>query len=1123
MAHWCCYCIALLVSGIMIVSPSSGLSLASSEANATADSAADLVLIEPGPFAGCVGVEDAMNSLGIPSLATYNSSRLAYANASVVSLLQTRGFLVEKIRNGSMTGRGAYRFDVRFGEPTIPSDLGIATSDSPNYDKYMLKFIGPVKEEWTREVESLGVRLLEYLPYFSFVAAASEETVLNVAKCGFVSWTGLYQPAYKLNPDLIGDKNGSVDIIVTLFSGEGSGTTIDIIAKYGGVVQSVWSDQEKAVYIAANVSSEAIIPLALLKEVSWIQKSMPASICNDQATWVVQNYPVHERRVSVNHELNGDWQIITFADTGLTVNHNNWVSPLKIVDYYPVGDHGDNHDQGIGHGTHVAGIAVGDAMPIYEYDEDTFDGHAHGAGMIMQDIGDNGDVSPPGDLTTLYQPSYDADPSARIHSDSWGYPGDSYTSRCHQTDEFMWNHPDYLVIFAAGNEGPGGSTIRDTGNTKNCVTVGATWNNKDGHDGATLVGQSSRGPAGDGRLKPTVCAPGWKITSVDFATYNGYKEMSGTSMATPAVAGCAAMIRQYYVDGYYPTGVERTNLDQFAPSAALVKATLINSASDCTGGTAGPDNGEGWGHVVLDDALYFLGDARRMAVVDNTVGISSSGSSLYCTVQVTDSAQPLKITLVWTDYPGAEGANPAIVNDLDLDVWDPAGNQYPGNRFTGAESQTGWEHDHLNVEECVHRLNPTVGKWLVRIYGWNIVHGPQPFALLATGALDPFLLWDDFSQSSPGFLPGWEYVATPAGNSVGEDLSIGMVSAPSVVIYKGAASGQASARHNFGNQRGELVVQAKVMVSSTSAGWYYVMLMNGNLGYIVHFALKGGQFAYYDGSGSGWHNIGLGYQKDTWYALTFGVHLRSGYYDIYVNYSNGCFKFTDAMFYDHVLGSHSVSCIQFQAGYSAQSGLQVWADDIYVKEGGLCFGDSFQDSSYADWSVTTTSPNIVEIYADGKWSSPSLHLSRTGAGSCQAKHSAVNNKILTAEAYLKVHIPSTSTNKFYFLLMQDASYVVYMWFERSSDGNHIWFRQGGVDTDTGFVAADGSWHLVRLVALLAIGTYDIFVDNNLVYHDARFGDGVLGPHTMNYIQMQAGYSSSEDVEGWVDDITVNWN
>src|SRR4029077_8542160 len=107
---------------------------------------------------------------------------------------------------------------------------------------------------------------------------------------------------------------------------------------------------------------------------------------------------------------------------------------------------------------------------------------------------------------------------------------------------------------------------------------------------------SSCGPTDDGRLKPDLTLPGEAIVSA-FNDGNVAREdcaftsMSGTSMATPAAAGFAALVRQYFTDGWHPSGAARQSFtdgwhpaaaaraeDGFRPSAALVKATLLNSA-----------------------------------------------------------------------------------------------------------------------------------------------------------------------------------------------------------------------------------------------------------------------------------------------------------------------------------------------------------------------------------------------------------------------------------------------------------------------------------------------------------------------------------------------------------------
>ncbi len=94
-----------------------------------------------------------------------------------------------------------------------------------------------------------------------------------------------------------------------------------------------------------------------------------------------------------------------------------------------------------------------------------------------------------------------------------------------------------VVAIAAGNDGPGMSTLGRPGVARDAITVGAT------DDSDTMAGFSSRGPTLDLRLKPDVTAPGVSILSAD-AGGTGYASLQGTSMATPHVAGAAALLLQ---------------------------------------------------------------------------------------------------------------------------------------------------------------------------------------------------------------------------------------------------------------------------------------------------------------------------------------------------------------------------------------------------------------------------------------------------------------------------------------------------------------------------------------------------------------------------------------------------
>lgn len=79
-------------------------------------------------------------------------------------------------------------------------------------------------------------------------------------------------------------------------------------------------------------------------------------------------------------------------------------------------------------------------------------------------------------------------------------------------------------------------------------------------------------------------------------------------MATPVVAGSAALVRQYFMDGWYPFGVKNASAG-FTPSGSLTKATLISGAASMTGFEAltglpidpPPSFRQGFGRVLLGE------------------------------------------------------------------------------------------------------------------------------------------------------------------------------------------------------------------------------------------------------------------------------------------------------------------------------------------------------------------------------------------------------------------------------------------------------------------------------------------------------------------------------------------
>jgi len=204
-----------------------------------------------------------------------------------------------------------------------------------------------------------------------------------------------------------------------------------------------------------------------------------------------------------------------------------------------------------------------------------------------------------------------------------------------------------------------------------------------------------------------------------------YKYMGGTSMSNPIVAGAATVVRDYY-----------QKAATHSASAALVKATLINSAVDLAdeNNDGAEDNDfpipnvhEGWGRVNLANAT----DGSHQ-YVDDATGVST-GDSRVRQFNVATAGQPFKVTLVWSDFPSTETAAQNLVNNLNLVVTAPDGAQYKGNVFSNGWSQTGGSADNLNNVENVYFQSAATGTWTVEVTGFNVPNGPQPFALVVDG------------------------------------------------------------------------------------------------------------------------------------------------------------------------------------------------------------------------------------------------------------------------------------------------------------------------------------------------------------------------------------------------------
>ncbi len=486
---------------------------------------------------------------------------------------------------------------------------------------------------------------------------------------------------------------------------------------------------------------DSLKKIAEIEGVELVERNIEDKIAplNDIANQIVGAEEIRNR---IN--LFGEGQIIALTDTGLDTGVNDQTMHddfegriLNITDIASCIAIGcsTSPDDREGHGTHVAGILLGNGNKsgsntgTHDYNG-FYAGAAPESNLIFQAVGnDNGtgfNVPFPLD-TNVFGPAFSQ--GARIHSNSWGFLGanGNYTSVSQAVDKFMRQNQDYLIVFSAGNLGPNLNTITPPGTAKNIITVAASENYRPdqgpGSDNPDEIWQfGSRGPTTDGRIKPDLSAPGVIIISTkssvnpkscffsDSQTGPSYSYCSGTSMASPRVSGLSSLVREFYVKN---KGTQ--------PSSALVKATLINGAQDMGFGIT--SNETGWGRVNITKAIP---ENKGFYFQDNRTGLITGRNSTFDII-----AAPGKIeaTLVYTDRESSLTATKNLVNNLNLIVTDPLGKIYNGNDFAQPFNDTT---DSTNNVERILIQNNIAGRYQFTIQGVNIPFGPQSFAIVVT-------------------------------------------------------------------------------------------------------------------------------------------------------------------------------------------------------------------------------------------------------------------------------------------------------------------------------------------------------------------------------------------------------
>lgn len=364
------------------------------------------------------------------------------------------------------------------------------------------------------------------------------------------------------------------------------------------------------------------------------------------------------------------------------------------------------------HGTHCGLIASG----ADNIEENWNRGMAPGVQVIAM----NNSLAPWGvhhnGVKTALSKGYK--PLVSNHSVGWNVAElDIYNDATATIDRLIYDSNAYMCCYSAGNSAEGKTKYPPYKEYDYGRLTGHIKTNKNGFTVHSViypgvdVTWANFGPTFDGRMKPELCAEG----------------SGGTSYASPGMAGITSVLLEQCKEslGYHRIDV--------------VKAVMLNTALDVrTYANKGKEEGfgidyrTGYGEVHPIAAAKSLKEKRV-----HTDSIAHGGESRY-TIDVPAGQTELNVTLYWNDPAAANGANKALVNDLDLVVIGPDGKEVlpwtldpsPDNVSKPAKRTENRRDNHERVRIVADKAQDTLpaGQYTIRVKGHYVPRGPQAFA-----------------------------------------------------------------------------------------------------------------------------------------------------------------------------------------------------------------------------------------------------------------------------------------------------------------------------------------------------------------------------------------------------------
>jgi hypothetical protein len=545
-----------------------------------------------------------------------------------------------------------------------------------------------------------GIELLEYVPDNAYTAIVTGRINPDVLK-----WAGVravYKPTVEdiVEPALLSGMVpgharkvvGKMDLTLSFAKSFAIEEVLSQLLQSGFEVIS--AELKSYQILEVRIPENSIRKLAGFPWVQYIAPVPPAGeMLNDRSAASTRANVLASPAI-LGYKLTGEGVVIGLGD-----DSNPMVHPdigKRVISYSGAGNSS--------HGVHVGGTAAGSGLLNEKYK-----GYAPKSKIVFRSRSQIWSNAP--QLVS----DYGMVVTSNTYPSVGGCGGfGSYSSYSYAIDQQAFDSPSLLHVFAAGNSGLQGgcyglpigfgNVLGDEQSAKNVLTVGNTQTN------GIINTSSSKGPVMDGRIKPEVSAPGTSIVST--IPVNTYQAGSGTSFATPAVTGGAALLYERY----------RQLHQQVNPKNALIKALICNGATDQ--GLSGPDYTHGFGQMnllrsvtMLDKNHYFSGE------------VAHQDERIHEIIVPPNTAR-LKVMIYWNDpSPSAFTGGKALVNNLDLSVVGPGNTKilpkFPTAASPTAEAVAGV--DSVNNIEQVVLESPVAGNYAVHVEATKIPMGVQEY------------------------------------------------------------------------------------------------------------------------------------------------------------------------------------------------------------------------------------------------------------------------------------------------------------------------------------------------------------------------------------------------------------